>query len=191
MQIDKRALHGSKWQMKVREVHTIKEIEKWLNESKMQTQEGMVNEGITLDAGLDSEESTYDNTSTEQQDGSSSSGYDANAQRAHVDKVVYEVEDTVVGPSYDNDTLTERLRSSLLCASCVFLLRREQKHILALEMPLSLSQMIQTIDLLSSFHVQWKTVGLPQCTQGGVKVLEWCEFCLVATVHVGGERDDE
>ncbi|GKB99761.1 transposase, MuDR, MULE transposase domain protein [Tanacetum coccineum] len=58
-------------------------------------------------------------------------------------------------------------------------------------MPLSPSQMIQTIDLLSSFHVQWKTVGLPQCTQGGVKVLEWCEFCLVATVHVGGERDDE
>ncbi|GJU56959.1 hypothetical protein Tco_1234725, partial [Tanacetum coccineum] len=87
--------------------------------------------------------------------------------------------------------LGQRPRSSLLCASCVFLLRREQKHILALEMPLSLSQMIQTIDLLSSFHVQWKTVGLPQCTQGGVKVLEWCEFCLVATVHVGGERDDE
>ncbi|GKG37328.1 hypothetical protein Tco_0447501, partial [Tanacetum coccineum] len=69
-----------------REVHIIKEIEKWLNDSKMQTQEGMVNEGITLDVGLDSKESTYDNTSTEQQDGSSSSGYDANAQRAHVDK---------------------------------------------------------------------------------------------------------
>ncbi|GJT39816.1 hypothetical protein Tco_0939681 [Tanacetum coccineum] len=52
--------------MKEQEVHAIKEIEKLLNESKMQSQEGMVNEGIALDAGLDSKESTYDNTSTEQ-----------------------------------------------------------------------------------------------------------------------------
>ncbi|GKC85912.1 hypothetical protein Tco_1141629 [Tanacetum coccineum] len=38
-----------------KQVRVIKEIEKWLNESKMQTQEGMVSEGISLDAGLDSE----------------------------------------------------------------------------------------------------------------------------------------
>ncbi|GJZ73853.1 hypothetical protein Tco_0637999, partial [Tanacetum coccineum] len=40
MLIGKRALHESKWQMKKREVHAIKEIEKRLNKSKMQTQEG-------------------------------------------------------------------------------------------------------------------------------------------------------
>ncbi|GJY74628.1 hypothetical protein Tco_0479059 [Tanacetum coccineum] len=86
--IDRRALHESEWQMKKREVHAINEIEKWLNESKMQTQEGMVNEGIKLDAGLDSKANTYDNTLTEQQDGSSSSGYDTDAERARVDKGV-------------------------------------------------------------------------------------------------------
>ncbi|GJW31485.1 hypothetical protein Tco_0051517 [Tanacetum coccineum] len=47
---------------------------------------GMVNEGIALDAGLDSKASTYNNTSTEQQDESSSSGYVANAKRVWVDK---------------------------------------------------------------------------------------------------------
>ncbi|GKA59786.1 hypothetical protein Tco_0759099 [Tanacetum coccineum] len=88
-------------------VHAIKEIEKGLNESKMQTKEGMVNEGIALDDGLDSEESTYDNTSTKYQDGSSSSGYDADAERAWVDKVVSNVENAAIEPSYDNDTLTE------------------------------------------------------------------------------------
>ncbi|GJT17242.1 hypothetical protein Tco_0875948 [Tanacetum coccineum] len=71
---------------KEREVHAIKEIEKWLNESKMQNQEGMVNEGVALDVGLDSKVSTYDNTSTKQYDGSNSSGYDADAERALVDK---------------------------------------------------------------------------------------------------------
>nr|GEV49301.1 hypothetical protein [Tanacetum cinerariifolium] len=60
----------------------MREIEKRLNESKMQTQEGMVNEGIASNAGLDSEASTDDNTSTEQQDGSSSSRYATDVERA-------------------------------------------------------------------------------------------------------------
>ncbi|GJY07933.1 hypothetical protein Tco_0374987 [Tanacetum coccineum] len=85
IQIDRRALHESECLMKAREVHAIKEIEKWLNESKIQTQEGMVNEGIALDVGLDSKASTYDTTSTKQQDESSSSGHAADAERARVD----------------------------------------------------------------------------------------------------------
>ncbi|GJS16848.1 hypothetical protein Tco_0411320, partial [Tanacetum coccineum] len=60
-------------------VRAIKDIEKQLNESKMQTQEGMVNEGIALDAGLDFETSTDDHTSIEQHDGSSSSRHAADA----------------------------------------------------------------------------------------------------------------
>ncbi|GKF52054.1 hypothetical protein Tco_0148521, partial [Tanacetum coccineum] len=60
----------------------MKEIEKRLNESKMQTQEELVNEGITLDAGLNSDKSIDDNTSTELLDGSSSLGYAADAERA-------------------------------------------------------------------------------------------------------------
>ncbi|GJT69487.1 hypothetical protein Tco_1028773 [Tanacetum coccineum] len=48
MQQEERQLHSKcmEWepQMKEREVKAIKEIKKWLNESKMQTQEGMVNE---------------------------------------------------------------------------------------------------------------------------------------------------
>ncbi|GJX08750.1 hypothetical protein Tco_0196682 [Tanacetum coccineum] len=49
----------------LKQVRAIKDIEKRLNESKMQTQEGMVSEGITLDAGFDSEASTDGNTLTE------------------------------------------------------------------------------------------------------------------------------
>nr|GEX49171.1 hypothetical protein [Tanacetum cinerariifolium] len=70
--------------------------------------------GIALDVGLDSEEITNDTTSTKQQDGSSSSGYDADVERARVDKVVSDVENVVVGPLYDNDTLTE----DHLCSTC-------------------------------------------------------------------------
>nr|GEV79514.1 retrovirus-related Pol polyprotein from transposon TNT 1-94 [Tanacetum cinerariifolium] len=54
MLIEKRALHECECQMKKREVRTIKEIGKRLNESKMQTQEGMINKGIALNASLDS-----------------------------------------------------------------------------------------------------------------------------------------
>ncbi|GKG17483.1 hypothetical protein Tco_0362440 [Tanacetum coccineum] len=50
----------------------------------MQTQEGMVNEGISLDASLDYEASTDDNTSTEQHDGSNSSEHAVDAERARV-----------------------------------------------------------------------------------------------------------
>ncbi|GJY98625.1 hypothetical protein Tco_0516055 [Tanacetum coccineum] len=67
----------------------------------------MVNEGVPLNTGLDSKASTYDNTSTEQHDRSSSSGYAADAKRVRVDKVVSEKENVTVGPSYDKDTLTE------------------------------------------------------------------------------------
>nr|GEW17391.1 hypothetical protein [Tanacetum cinerariifolium] len=107
MNIGRRTLYESECLMKAREVRAINEIEKQLNESKMQTQDGMVNEGISLNAGLESKASTYDNTSTEQQDGSSSSGYAADAERVQVDKIVFEKENVAVRPLYDNDTLTE------------------------------------------------------------------------------------
>ncbi|GJS89687.1 hypothetical protein Tco_0772323 [Tanacetum coccineum] len=67
----------------------------------------MVNEGIALDAGLDSKASTYNNTSTEQEDGSSNSGYATDTERAQVDKVVSDKENSAVGPSLDNNTLTK------------------------------------------------------------------------------------
>ncbi|GJU13440.1 hypothetical protein Tco_1135836 [Tanacetum coccineum] len=50
---------------------------------------------------------TDDNRSTKQQDGSSSSGYDADVERARVDKAVSEVEYAAVRISYEKDTLTE------------------------------------------------------------------------------------
>nr|GEV14756.1 hypothetical protein [Tanacetum cinerariifolium] len=82
--IGKRALYENEWLKKKQEVRAIKEIKKRLNESKMQTQEGMVNEGIALDAGLDSEASFDGHTSIEQQDGSSSSGHAADAERTNL-----------------------------------------------------------------------------------------------------------
>ncbi|GJV34695.1 hypothetical protein Tco_1395095 [Tanacetum coccineum] len=74
---------------------------------KMLTQEGLVNEGIALDASLVSKESTYDNTtSTKQHDESSSSGYDANEKEQAV-KALFDVENADVGPSFDRNTLNE------------------------------------------------------------------------------------
>ncbi|GJW49412.1 hypothetical protein Tco_0090763 [Tanacetum coccineum] len=67
----------------------------------------MVNEGIALDAGLESKVSTYDNTSTEQQDGSSSSRHNVDAERARGDVVVFDVENVIIGPLLDNNTLME------------------------------------------------------------------------------------
>ncbi|GKB20721.1 hypothetical protein Tco_0854644 [Tanacetum coccineum] len=107
--------------MKEKEVKAIKEIENPLNERKMQTQDGMinmdmkiltqeglVNEGIALDASLVSKESIDDNpTLTEQQDESNSLGYDVDAEKERVDKAVLDVENVVVGSSFDRDTLTE------------------------------------------------------------------------------------
>ncbi|GKB23791.1 hypothetical protein Tco_0863192 [Tanacetum coccineum] len=54
-----------------------------------------------------SDESTNDNTSTIQQDGSSSSGYASDAEKAWDDKAVSDKENAAVGPSLDNNTLTE------------------------------------------------------------------------------------
>nr|GEV05224.1 hypothetical protein [Tanacetum cinerariifolium] len=73
----------------------------------MQTQEGMVTKGITLNVGLESEASTNDNTSTKQHDGSSSSGHATYAERARDDKTVSDKENVAVGTSLDNITLTE------------------------------------------------------------------------------------
>ncbi|GKA50935.1 hypothetical protein Tco_0744131, partial [Tanacetum coccineum] len=133
MLIGKRALHESKWQMKKREVHAIKEIEKRLNESKMQTQEGIFNEGITLDAGLDSEASTDDNSSTEQHDGSSSLGYAADVERVQVDNVISNKENATVGPSSDNNTLTEVHHSNNDTFKNVFALKIQNHEQLEVE----------------------------------------------------------
>ncbi|GKE65445.1 hypothetical protein Tco_1519606, partial [Tanacetum coccineum] len=73
----------------------------------MQTQEGMVNEGIALDVGLDSEASTYENTSIEQQDGRKSSSHATDAERTRVEMVVANKENAVVRPSFANSTLTK------------------------------------------------------------------------------------
>ncbi|GKB53952.1 hypothetical protein Tco_0904705 [Tanacetum coccineum] len=67
----------------------------------------MVNEGIALNAGLDSKASIYDNTSTEQQNGSSSSEHVVDVERVRVDKVVSDVKNAGVRPSCDNNTLNE------------------------------------------------------------------------------------
>ncbi|GKE23971.1 hypothetical protein Tco_1435483, partial [Tanacetum coccineum] len=67
----------------------------------------MVNEGIALNAGLDSKASIDDNTSIDQQDESSSLGYATDAERARDDKVVSDIENAAIGPSYDNNTLNE------------------------------------------------------------------------------------
>nr|GFA83879.1 hypothetical protein [Tanacetum cinerariifolium] len=73
----------------------------------MQPQEGMVNADIALDAGLDSEAGTYDNTSIEQHNGSSGSRHDANAKRTRADKVVSDKVNVAIEHSYDNNTLTK------------------------------------------------------------------------------------
>ncbi|GJV42017.1 hypothetical protein Tco_1420457 [Tanacetum coccineum] len=67
----------------------------------------MINEGIALDDGLDFKESTYDNASIKQQDVSSSSEHVADAERVRVDVIFSDKDNVVVGPSLDNNTLTE------------------------------------------------------------------------------------
>nr|GFA71695.1 hypothetical protein [Tanacetum cinerariifolium] len=67
----------------------------------------MVNADIALDAGLDSEAGTYDNTSIEQHNGSSGSRHDANAKRTWADKVVSDKVNVAIEHSYDNNTLTK------------------------------------------------------------------------------------
>ncbi|GJT24409.1 hypothetical protein Tco_0894346 [Tanacetum coccineum] len=116
--------------MKEREVKTIKEIGKWLNESKMQTQKSLVieavtleaslategvaleanlvTEGITLDYSLIAKESTYDFVpSLKELDESSSSGNDADAEKKLIDMVAFDIEYADIGPSYDSDIVSE------------------------------------------------------------------------------------
>ncbi|GJZ50920.1 hypothetical protein Tco_0605435 [Tanacetum coccineum] len=66
-----------------------------------------LHESESLNAGVDSEASIDDNTSIGPHDGSSSSGFVADAERAWIDKVVSHKENDVVRPSLDNNTLTE------------------------------------------------------------------------------------
>ncbi|GJS44067.1 hypothetical protein Tco_0569110 [Tanacetum coccineum] len=75
----------------------------------------MVNEGIPLDASMVPKESSDDITlSTEQHDGSTSSRYDAYVERAQANRAVSDVENAVVRPSYDNDTLTEVRKNMMM-----------------------------------------------------------------------------
>ncbi|GJW09378.1 hypothetical protein Tco_1575205 [Tanacetum coccineum] len=114
--IDERVLKYGELQMKEREVNAIKEIEKRLKERKIQQQECLVIEGITLEANLSTDGTTLDaslvtegatleyslvtkgisldasNENRSFDNESSSSGNDA---------------DDDIGPSYDSDTVTE------------------------------------------------------------------------------------
>ncbi|GJX45764.1 hypothetical protein Tco_0262440 [Tanacetum coccineum] len=82
--------------MKEREVQAIKEIEKWLKESEMQTQESLVSKGATLEASLVIEgatlEASLQNEINSSRSESGSSQNDANAD---------------IGHSYDSDTVFE------------------------------------------------------------------------------------
>ncbi|GJQ92436.1 hypothetical protein Tco_0003575 [Tanacetum coccineum] len=74
----------------------------------------MVNEGIELDASMVPKVSSDDNTSsTEEQDESNSSGYDAYARKERVDKAGSEVEYAAARPSYYKDTLTKVHHSNI------------------------------------------------------------------------------
>ncbi|GJX75431.1 hypothetical protein Tco_0314026 [Tanacetum coccineum] len=114
--IDERVLKYGELQMKEREVNAIKEIEKRLKERKIQQQECLVIQGITLEANLSTDGTTLDaslvtegatleyslvtkgisldasNENRSFDNESSSSGNDA---------------DDDIGPSYDSDTVTE------------------------------------------------------------------------------------
>nr|GEV85501.1 putative reverse transcriptase domain-containing protein [Tanacetum cinerariifolium] len=85
----------------------------------------MVNEGIALNASLNSKASTKDNTSTEKQDGSSSSEHVVDAETARVDKGVSDVENTDVGPSYDKNTLNEECVFNANHNACITNLLKE------------------------------------------------------------------
>nr|GEW29190.1 MAK10-like protein [Tanacetum cinerariifolium] len=117
--------------MKEREVETIKEIEKWLNESKMQTQDSLVIEGASLEASLvtddvalkvslvieellnesnslrdecsrlGNENISYDNKSSSLGDNAS------DAEKKLFDTVASDIEYADIGPSYNSDTVSE------------------------------------------------------------------------------------
>ncbi|GJU80120.1 hypothetical protein Tco_1282485 [Tanacetum coccineum] len=111
----------------------------------------MVNEGIALNTGLDSKASTYDNTSTKQQDRSSSSGYAADAKRVCVDKVVSEKENVTVGPSYDNDTLTKVHHSNNDTFENVFALGIQNHEQLQVENYTKLTPSLYNIDEMGKY----------------------------------------
>ncbi|GJS82395.1 ribonuclease H-like domain-containing protein [Tanacetum coccineum] len=103
--IDEQVLHDKELWMKEREVKAIRHIEKSLTKSKMQTEKEMVTEGIALDVSLVYRECTDDNTTlSEQQDKSSSSGYDVDEEKLLVDMVASDIENADIEPSYDTDT---------------------------------------------------------------------------------------
>ncbi|GJV93611.1 hypothetical protein Tco_1541424 [Tanacetum coccineum] len=109
-----RVIFEREWLMKAHEVHAIKQIEKRLNEMKMQTQEevitegtsldaSLVTQGIALDASLVANERTVDSiTSSKQQYASSSSGNDADTKKTLADTDAFDSAD--IGPSYNCDT---------------------------------------------------------------------------------------
>nr|GEW65631.1 hypothetical protein [Tanacetum cinerariifolium] len=65
----------------------------------------MVTKGVVLDDSLVSRESTYDNTtSSEQQDESSNLRYDVDAEIVLIDIDAFDIENDDIGPSYDTNT---------------------------------------------------------------------------------------
>nr|GEV38565.1 hypothetical protein [Tanacetum cinerariifolium] len=91
----------------------------------------MVNEGIKLDVSLVYKESTYDNTTLkEQQDASSSLGYDVDANKARGDKLVSEGVNVVVKPSHDRDTLTKKITNydQGFCGSAFFVYKSSPRE---------------------------------------------------------------
>nr|GEX45237.1 hypothetical protein [Tanacetum cinerariifolium] len=100
--IDERLLHDEELWMKEREVKAIRQIEKRLTESEMQTGEEMATNGIALDASLVTKERKFDNTTlSEQENKSSSLGYDTNAEMIPVDMVASDIKNDDIRPSYD------------------------------------------------------------------------------------------
>ncbi|GJS10281.1 hypothetical protein Tco_0367077 [Tanacetum coccineum] len=105
--------------MREREVKAIKEIEKQLNEQKMQTQEHLVTEGAALEASLVTEgialednliakESTDDSVpSSEQLDESSKSENDTDVEKILVEMVASSIEHADIRPSYDSDMVSK------------------------------------------------------------------------------------
>ncbi|GJZ46706.1 hypothetical protein Tco_0594302 [Tanacetum coccineum] len=110
--IDERLIQYGELQMKEREVKAIKEIEKRLNESKMQTQESLVIEGATLEAslvteGVALEESlvTKGNENISYDNESSSLGNDVDVEKILVGTVASDIKIADISPSYDSDTV--------------------------------------------------------------------------------------
>ncbi|GKA43691.1 hypothetical protein Tco_0736415, partial [Tanacetum coccineum] len=91
--IGKRALHESEWLKKKLQIYRRKLI------SYM--------DGLEILIGKRALHESEWLKKNREQDGSSSSGYDADAKRARADKVVSDKENVVVEPSFDNDTLAE------------------------------------------------------------------------------------